>query len=114
MFWVPSADHRCRRNPHRELTRSGQCSDQGVKGVEGLKGFSAWVSPPSLNPLHFSPREALEKNYPHCSPLIETLLLALDLGAEGLELNRSRVKGPTVHRSPSGRRTAPSRTRASG
>ena len=112
LFWLPSGG---RRRPirHREPTRSGHCSDPGVKGVEGLKSFSASGFPPSLNSLHFSPREAVEKNYSHCSPLIETLLLALDLGVEGLELNRSRVKDPTVHRSPSGRRTAPSRTHAS-
>ena len=110
-FGVPNGGRRLTR--HREPTRSGLCSNPGVKGVEGLKGFSASVSPPSLNSLHFSPREAVEKNYSHCSPLIETLLLAMDLGVEGLELNRSRVEGPTVHQSPSGRRTAPSRTRAS-
>ena len=51
-----------------------------MKGVEGLKGFSASGLPPSLNSLHFSPREAVEKNYSHCSPLIETPLLALFFG----------------------------------
>ena len=66
--------------------------------MEGLKGFSASGFPPFLNSLHFSPREAVENNYSHCSPLIETLLLPLDLGVEGLALNRSRVKGPTLHR----------------
>ena len=84
-FGVPNGGRRLTR--HREPTQSVQCSGPGVKGVEGLKGFSASASPPSLNSLHFSPREAVEKNYSHCSPLIETLLLALDLGVEGLELN---------------------------
>mgnify|MGYP004146417705 FL=1 len=84
-----------RRRPtrHRELTRLGQYSDPGVKGVEGLKGFSASVSPPSLNPLHFSPREAVEKNYPHCSPLPEIPLGALDPAVEGLALNYPPVEG---------------------
>ena len=89
---VPSGGRRCPTR-HREPTRSGQCSDPAVKGVEGLKGFSASVSPTSLNSLHFSPREAVEKNYSHCSPLIETLLLALDLGVEGLASNYPPVEG---------------------
>ena len=69
--------------PHREPTRSVQFSGPGVKGVEGLKGFSASASPPSLDSLHFSPREAVEKNYPHCSPLPEIPLGALDPEVEG-------------------------------
>ena len=84
---------RLRRTRHRELTRLVQCSDPGVKGVEGLKGFSASVSPPSLNSLHFSPREAVEKNYPHCSPLPEIPLGALDPAVEGLALNYPPVAG---------------------
>ena len=95
-FGVPSEGRR-RPTRHREPTRSGQCSDPGVKGVEGLKGFSASVSPPSLNPLHFSPREAVEKNYSHCSPLPEIPLLALDPAVEGLALNYPPVEGRTLH-----------------
>ena len=99
-----------RRRPtrHREPTRSGGLQPGGrVWRVESFhSGF-----PPSLNSLHFSLREAVEKTL-LLLPLIETL--PLDLGVEGLELKRSRVNGPTVHRSPSGRRTAQSRTRASG
>ena len=83
LFWVPSWG-RLRPTRHREPTRSGQCSGPAVKGVEGLKGFSASVSPPSLNSLHFSPREAVEKNYPHCSPLPEIPL--------GRWIRRWRVK----------------------
>ncbi len=92
LFWVPSGG---RRRPirHREPTRSAQCSGPGVKGVEGLKGFSASASPPSLNSLHFSPREAVEKNYPHCSPLPEIPLGALDPAVEGLALNYPPVEG---------------------
>ena len=52
--------------------------------MEGLKGFSASVSPLSLNSLYFSPREAVEKNYPHCSPLPEIPLGALDPAVEGV------------------------------
>ena len=111
-FWVPSGGRR-RPTRHREPTRSGQCSDPGVKGVEGLKGFSASVSPPSLKSLHFSPREAVEKNYPHCSPLPEIPLVALDPAVEGLVLNYPPVEGHTLHRSRSGRGTAPNRSRAS-
>ena len=70
-----------------------QRSDPGVKGVEGLKGFSALGFPPSLNSLHFSPREAVEKNYPHCSPLPEIPLGALDPAVEGLALNYPPVEG---------------------
>ena len=65
--------------------------------MEGLKGFSASVSPPSWNPLHFSPREAVEKNYPHCSPLPEIPLGALDPAVEGLALNYPPVEGQTLH-----------------
>ena len=111
-FGVPSGGRR-RTTRHREPTRLGQCSGPGVKGVEGLKGFSASVSPPPLNSLHFSPREAVEKNHPHCSPLLEIPLGALDPEVEGLALNYPPVEGQTLHRSRSGRRTAPSRTRAS-
>ena len=111
-FGVPNGGRRLTR--HREPTQSVQCSGPGVKGVEGLKGFSASVSPPSLNSLHFSPREAVEKNYSHCSPLPEIPLVALDPAVEGLALNYPPVEGQTLHRSQSGRRTAPSRTRASG
>ena len=110
-FGVPNGGRRLTR--HREPTQSVQCSGPGVKGVEGLKGFSASVSPPSLNSLHFSPREAVEKNHPHCSPLLEIPLGALDPEVEGLALNYSPVEDQTLHRSRSGRRTAPSRTRAS-
>ena len=95
-FGVPSEGRR-RPTRHREPTRSGQCSDPGVKGVEGLKGFSASVSPPSLNPLHFSPREAVEKNYSHYSPLPEIPLLALDPAVEGLALNYPPLEGRTLH-----------------
>ena len=91
-FGVPSGGRR-RPTRHREPTRSGQCSDPGVKGVEGLKGFSTSVSPPSLNSLHFSPREAVEKNYSHCSPLPEIPLGALDPAVEGLALNYPPVEG---------------------
>ena len=110
-FGVPNGGRRLTR--HREPTQSVQCSGPGVKGVEGLKGFSASVSPPSLNSLHFSPREAVDKNHPHCSPLLESPLGALDPVVEGLALNYPPVEGQTLHRSRSGRRTAPSRTRAS-
>ena len=110
-FGVPNGGRRLTR--HREPTQSVQCSGPGVKGVEGLKGFSASVSPPFLNSLHFSPREAVEKNHPHCSPLLEIPLGALDPVVEGLALNYPPVEGQTLHRSRSGRRTAPSRTRAS-
>ena len=110
-FGVPNGGRRLTR--HRESTQSVQCSGSGVKGVEVLKGFSASVSPPSLNSLHFSPREAVDKNHPHCSPLLEIPLGALDPEVEGLALNYPPVEGQTLHRSQSGRRTAPSRTRAS-
>ena len=75
---------------HREPTQSVQCSGPGVKG---LKGFSASVSPPSLNSPHFSPREAVVKNHPHCSPLLEIPLGALDPEVEGLALNYPPVEG---------------------
>ena len=65
--------------------------------MEGLKGFAASGYPPSLNSLHFSPREAVEKNYSHCSPLMEIQLVALDAAVEGLALNYSLVKGQTLH-----------------
>ena len=110
-FGVPNGGRRLTRN--REPTQSVQCSGPGVKGVEGLKGFSASVSPPSLNSLHFSPREAVDKNHPHCSPLLEIPLGALDPEVEGLALNYPPMEGQTLHRCRSGRRTAPSRTRAS-
>ena len=73
--------------------------------MEGLKGFSASVSPPSLNSLHFSPREAVEKNYSHCSPLpeMEIPLVALDPAVEGLALNYPPVEGQTLHWRPSDR-----------
>ena len=112
LFWVPSGGRR-RPTRHREPTRSGQCSDPGVKGVEGLKGFSASGFPPSLNSLHFSPREAVEKNYSHCSPLPEIPLGALDPEVEGLALNYPPVEGQTLHWRPSGQRTAPNRSCAS-
>ena len=90
-FRAPSGGRRPTR--HRELTQSVQCSGPGVKGVEGLKGFSASASPPSLNSLHFSPREAVEKNHSHCSPLPEIPLGALDPAVEGLALNYPPVEG---------------------
>ena len=90
-FGVPNGGRRLTR--HREPTQSVQCSGPGVKGVEGLKGFSASVSPPSLNSLHFSPREAVEKNHPHCSPLLEIPLGALDPEVESLALNYPPVEG---------------------
>ena len=71
-----------------------------MKGVKGVKGFSASVSPPSLNPLHFSPREAVEKKYPHCSPLPEIPLGAMDPAVEGLALNYPPVEDQTLHWSP--------------
>ena len=110
-FGVPNGGRRLTR--HREPTQSVQCSGPGVKGVEGLKGFSASVSPPFLNPLHFSPREAVEKNYPYCAPLPEIPLGALDPEVVGLALNYSPVEGQTLHWRPSGQRTAPNRSCAS-
>ena len=50
-------------------------------------------------------------------PLILTLLivvLVVDAEVEGLALNYSLVKGQTPHWSPSGQRTAPNRSHASG
>ena len=64
---------RPRPTRHRELTRSVQFSDLGVKGVESLKDFSASVSPPSLNPLHFFLRKAAGTSYSYSSPLPEIL-----------------------------------------
>ena len=113
LFWVPSGD-RLRWTRHREPNRSAQCSGPGVRGVEGLKGFSASVSPASSNSLHFSPREAVEKNYSHCSPLPENPLVAMDPAVEGLALNYPPVEDQTLHWSPSGQRTAPNRSHASG
>ena len=52
--------------------------------MKGVKGFFASAFHPSVNSLHFSPREAVEKNYSHCSPLIEIPLVVLYPVVEGL------------------------------
>ena len=66
-------------------------ANPGVKGVEGLKGFSTSVSPPSLNSLHFSPREAVEKNFQQVASVPAVV---------GMALNYSPVEGQTLHWSP--------------
>ena len=78
-----------------------------MKGVVGVKVFSASISPLSLNSFYFSRREVVEKNYSHCLPLPEILLGELDPAEEDLALNYPPVEGQTLHWSPLSRRTAP-------